>query len=74
MEIILITFISDYMGQFNDNSTVRSRQGTETLISFYRECTIFVIPASQVHVERLSVSKIVFCICPVLSPSVEKCG
>ena len=74
MEIILITFIStsDYMGQFNDNSTVRSRQGTETLISFYRECAIFVIPASQV--ERLSVSKIVFCICPVLSPSVEKCG
>ena len=72
MEIILITFISDYMGQFNDNSTVRSRQGTETLIYFYRECAIFVIPASQV--ERLSVSKIVFCISLVLSPSVENCG
>ena len=37
MEIKLITFISDYMGQFNDNSTVWSRQGTETLISFYRD-------------------------------------
>ena len=39
---------------------------------FYRECAIFILPASQV--ERLSVSKILFCICPVLSPSVEKCG
>jgi len=39
---------------------------------FYRECAIFILPASQV--ERMSVSKILFCICPLLSPSVEKCG
>ena len=39
---------------------------------FYREFAIFILPARQV--KRLSVSKILFCICPVLSPSVEKCG
>ena len=39
---------------------------------FYTESAIFTFPASKV--ERLSVSKILFCICPVLSPSVEKCG
>ena len=35
---------------------------------FYRECAIFILPASQV--ECLSVSKILSCICPILSPSV----
>ena len=57
------------MGQFNDISTIRSRP---RLQFFYRECAIFILPASQV--ERLSVSKVFFFICPVLSPSVEKCG
>ena len=42
-----------------------------TSIFSYRECAIFTLPTNQV--ERLSVSKILFCICPVLSPSVEKC-
>ena len=54
------------MGQFNDISTIRSRP---RLNPFLRECAIFILSASQV--ERLSVSKILFCICPVLSPSVE---
>ena len=57
------------MGQFNDISTIQRRP---RLQFFYRECAIFILPASQV--ERLTVSKILFCICPVLSPSVEKCG
>ena len=39
---------------------------------FYKEYAIFILPASQV--KRLNVSKILFCICSVLSPSVEKCG
>ena len=57
------------MGQFNGISTIRSRP---RLQFFYRECAIFKLPSSQV--ERLSVSKILFCICPVLSLSVEKYG
>ena len=48
-----------------------SRYGVDRDFNFfYRECAIFILPASQV--ERLSVSKILFCICAVLSPSVGK--
>ena len=57
------------MGKFNDISTTRSRP---RLPLSYRECAIIILPVSQV--ERWSASKILFCICPVLSPSFEKCG
>ena len=58
------------MGQIND--IFHDTESTETSNFFCRECAIFILPASQV--ESLSISKILFCICQVLSPSVEKCG
>ena len=54
------------MGQFNESFTIRNRPRPQF---FYRERAIFILPASQV--ERLSVSKVLFCNCPVLSPSVD---
>jgi len=36
---------------------------------FYRECAIFIL--SGYKVERLSVSKILFFLCLIISPSVE---